>query len=204
MNRYLAALLRREACSMVLHVNPPIGWAPMGAVLLLALASNPPGVAQSLPTPVLKAVFLYNFTKFTEWPADALTPAAPLELCVADDPDVAEALTSLAKGHTLGDHPLTVRRVKPDGALRGCHVLYASGLDRRGCLALLATVIGWPMLTITDNQEFAELGGHVTFFLEHDRIRFSINVGATRRARVTVSSRLLALAKIVSDQSNPR
>jgi hypothetical protein len=200
MKGYLAALLRRDTCSTVRRDTRQIGWAPIGAVLLLALVSNSPAVAQSLSTPVLKAVFLYNFTKFAEWPADALTPVAPLELCVADDPDVADALTSLAKGHTLGDHPLTVRRVKLDGALRGCHVLYASGLDHRGCLTLLATVSGWSILIITDNPECAELGGHASFFLEHDQIRFSINVGATRRARVTISSRLLVLAKIVTDQ----
>jgi hypothetical protein len=203
MNGFLAALVHRDSGSTRYRATSPIGWAPIGAVLLLAQASNPIAFAQSLSAPVMKAVFLYNFTKFTEWPAAALPPSAPLQLCVADAPDVADALTSLAKGHMLSDHPLAVRRVKLDGAIRGCHVLYASGLDHRGCLALLITVSGWPMLTIADNQEFAELGGHATLFLEHDQIRFSINVGATRRARVTISSRLLVLAKIVSDQSNP-
>jgi hypothetical protein len=154
-----------------------------------------------LSTPVLKAVFLYNFTKFATWPADAIAPAAPLELCVIEAPDVADALESLAKGHTVGDHPLAVRREKLDGALRQCNLLYASGLDRKASLALLNTVRGVPVLTITDNPEFAEWGGVANFFLDHDTIRFAINVGATHRARVALSSKLLVLAKIVKDQS---
>jgi hypothetical protein len=168
--------------------------------LLLALASSTPASEESLPTPVLKAVFLYNFTKFTDWPADAIPPAAPIELCIIDAPDVADALKSVANGHAIGDHPLVVRRATLDGGLRGCHLIYASGLDQRGCLALLNAVRGLPVLTITDNEAFAELGGGANLFLDHDRIRFSINVGATQRARVTISSQLLALATIVKDQ----
>jgi hypothetical protein len=56
------------------------------------------------------------------------------------------------------------------------------------------------VLTITDNEQFAELGGGANLFLERDKVRFSINVGATQRARVTISSQLLALAKIVKDE----
>lgn len=172
----------------------------IGALLLLALASSTPASAQSLPAPVLKSAFLYNFTKFTEWPADAVSPGAPIAVCVIDAPDVADALTSLASGHTIGDHPLVVRRVALDGVLRGCHLVYASGLDRRGCIALLNAVKGLPVLTITDNEQFAELGGGANLFLERDKVRFSINVGATQRARVTISSQLLALAKIVKGE----
>ena len=157
-----------------------------------------------MPAPVLKAVFLYNFTKFTEWPADAISAAAPIELCVIDAPEVADALTSVTNGHTIEDHPLVVRRAALDGGLRGCHLVYASGLDQRRCLALLNAVRGLPVLTTTDNQEFAELGGGANLFLDHGKIRFSVNIGATQRARVTISSQLLALARIVKDQPIPR
>jgi hypothetical protein len=58
-------------------------------------------------------------------------------------------------------------------------------------------------LTITDNVEFAELGGHNLFF-EHKKIRFSINLEATGRSRVKLSSELLALATIVMDRPEAR
>jgi hypothetical protein len=168
-------------------------------VLLLRALTSPPASAQGLSAPALKAAFLHNFTRFAEWPADAISPEASLGLCVIDDPDVVDALTSLARDRTPGDRLLDVRSVKLDGSLRGCHLLYASGLDHRGCLALLDAVRGLPVLTIADNQEYAVLGGAVNFLLEHDKIRFTINVTSTARARVTISSKLLALAKIIKE-----
>jgi hypothetical protein len=105
--------------------------------------------------------------------------------------------------HACCGRPLVLRRATLDGVLRGCHLIYASGLDQRECLALLNAVRWLPVLTITDNQEFAEWGGGATLFFDHDKIRFSIKVGAAQRARVTISSQLLALAKIVKDQPIP-
>jgi hypothetical protein len=183
-----------------LRSGRPSGSARIGILLISALMSSTLGSAQSVSESALKAAFLYNFSKFTEWPGDALLPKAPLEFCVIAAPDVADALQSLATGHMLADHPLLVRGTTLTGVLRGCHVLYAAGLDHHGSLTLLDLVRGLPVLTITDNEEFAELGGVANFFLERDKTRFAINVGATERARVKISSRLIALAKIVKDR----
>ena len=182
----------------------PGGSEFIRVLLIWVLIPSTLGSTQSVSAPVLRAAFLYNFSKFTEWPADALLPKAPLEFCIIAAPDVADALQSLATGHTFSDHPLAVRRVTLNGVLHGCHVLYAAGLDHQGSLTLLDLVRGLPALTITDNEEFAELGGVADFFLERDRIRFAINVAATERARVTISSKVLALAKIVKDRPTGR
>ena len=174
----------------------PSGSPLIRVLLLSSMMSSALGSAQTLSGSVLKAAFLYK-TKFTEWPADTLLPKAPLEFCVIAAPDTADALQSLATGHMLADHPLVVRGVTLNGVLRGCHVLYAAGLDHQGSLKLLDRVRGLPVLTITDNEEFAELGGVANFFLERDNTRFAINLGATERARLKISSRVLTLAKIV-------
>jgi hypothetical protein len=172
----------------------------VSCVLLLSLLAGTPAGMQTLSVPVLKAAFLYSLVKFTEWPADAMAPAASLEFCIIGDPDVADALDTLTKGRMIGDHPLTVRRVKREGALRHCHLLYGSGLGRRDWLAVLDAVKGSTVLTIADDPGFAELGGVASIFFEDDKIRFSINLAATHRARVVLSSQLLAMAKIVKDQ----
>jgi hypothetical protein len=178
----------------------PSGSPLIRVLLLSSMMSSALGSAQTLSGPVLKAAFLYNLTKVTEWPADTLSPKAPLEFCVIAAPDTADALQSLVTGHMLADHPLVVRGVTLNGVLRGCHVLYAAGLDHQGSLKLLDLVRGLPVLTITDNEEFAELGGVANFFLERDNTRFAINLGATERARLKISSRVLTLAKIVKDR----
>jgi hypothetical protein len=55
-------------------------------------------------------------------------------------------------------------------------------------------------LTVGESPEFAERGGGIQFYMNEGRVRFSINVDAVRRARLTVSSKLLALARIVHDK----
>jgi hypothetical protein len=59
-------------------------------------------------------------------------------------------------------------------------------------------------LVIGQGEGFAERGGGIQFFLEANKLRFAVNVDAIHRARLTVSSKLLALAKIVHDQDHPK
>jgi hypothetical protein len=78
-------------------------------LLIWMLMSSTLGSTQSLSAPVLKAAFLYNFTKFTEWPADALLPKAPLEFCIIA---ARMLLMRSIPGHRLmlADHPLADSR----------------------------------------------------------------------------------------------
>ncbi len=59
------------------------------------------------------------------------------------------------------------------------------------------------MLTVSDATRFADTGGMVELFVEGGRMRFAVNVDALQRARIQLSSRVLALAKIVRDPKTP-
>ena len=87
--------------------------------------------AQSATAAALTSAFLYNFAKFTEWPADSLAPGQRLALCVLGDNAVAGALEQTIKGHAIESHELTVELLKPDASARSCHLLYVSGLDEK-------------------------------------------------------------------------
>jgi hypothetical protein len=156
--------------------------------------------AQSATAPALKAAFLYNFAKFTEWPADALAPRDPLALCVMNDHDVGDMLVDVTKGRTIDGHALVVSTVKPESAeLALCRLLFMSGLDLPRTRALVAAVDGKPVLTVSDVDKFAQLGGVASFFVEDGTMRFTVNLDAARRAGVRLSSKLLSLARIVKD-----
>jgi hypothetical protein len=161
--------------------------------------------AQTATAPALKAAFLYNFAKFTEWPAEALAPSAPLVFCVINDRAVSEVLVELTRGRNVDGHALLVSTMKPDSqALASCRLLFASGLDTTQSGALLASVAGKPVFTVSDLDQFAQLGGVAGFVVENDTMRFAINLDAAKRAGVHLSSRLLGLATIVKDDRNAR
>jgi len=167
-----------------------IGWA-----------SPSPVAAQTATAPALKAAYLLKFAPFTEWPASSLSPGGAIALCVVNDRAVADELTLLAKGRLVEGHTLVVSTPKADAAaLASCHLVFASGLDAKGSAALLAAVAGKPVLTVSDMDNFAELGGVVRFFVERGTVRFAINRDAAQRAGLRLSSQLLSLAKIVKDQ----
>lgn len=171
--------------------------ATAGLLALAGAAAAPR--AQSATAASVKAGFLYHFAKFTEWPAGALAPGAPLTFCVIDEPNVTRELAKAAAGRHVDGRELVVTRMELDGPIRSCHVLYAERLDARSAAALVTSLEGAPVLSVADFPGFTQLGGVSHLFLERGRMRFAINVDAAGEAGLRLSSRLLSLAVIVKE-----
>ena len=173
-----------------------LGFAPIAGITIAVLLLIPvPSSTQDVTEPALKAAFVYNFAKFTDWPAAVVPPAAePFVLCVVGDAAVADALERLVKGRVLAGHSMAVHKsaAAPEQA---CHVLYVSGLTAVQATQLVAKHRDLPVLTISDAEGFTELGGIAQFFFEHGLLRFTIDVASARRAHLQISSNLLALAQ---------
>jgi hypothetical protein len=152
--------------------------------------------AQDVTEPALKAAFIYNFAKFTEWPAaPATTPAQEaFVLCVVGDAAVNEALTRTVKARVLGGQNLSVAFITPDDAPQKCRLIYISAVTAGQAAHLVAGLRDVPVLTISDLEGFTEQGGIARFFFENGQLRFSVNVASAERAHLHISSRLLALA----------
>jgi len=165
--------------------------------VLLTVGLSTTGEAQTVAAPALKAAFLYNFAKFTEWPADALRMGAPLAVCTTDAA-VFDELARTTTGRAIDGHPVETHRVTLDSAaLRGCHVLYISDPDVKRTAQFLDAVKGIPVLAVGDGDDFVKLGGVAGFFIESGQMRFVVSVDAARRARLELSSKLLTLARII-------
>jgi hypothetical protein len=156
-------------------------------------------LAQGTVEPALKAAFLYNFVKFTDWPSEAVLSDSAITLCVFGDEAVASALEQTIKGRQVGGHSVTVARVNV--ALSSCHVLYVSGVDRRQAVQIIERVKAAPVFTVGDLDGFAALGGVGQLFVESGKMRFALNPTSAQRAGLRLSSKLLALAKIVKDEA---
>jgi hypothetical protein len=186
--------------------------AVLALATILAVGSHAFALDQGASAPTLRAAFMYNFAKFTEWPANVIPRDQPMVFCVTDDAPMADALEQIVKGRAVGGHALAVRRVGLDSAglgsagfgsagfgsgVRACHLLYASGLDAKRTHELLGAVDHLPVLTVGDFERFAQMGGVANFFVEDGKMRFAINIDAAQRAGLRVSSKLLMLARIV-------
>lgn len=149
--------------------------------------------AQDVTEAALKAAFLYNFAQFTEWPTDVVA-ADPFVMCVLGDAAVGDALERAVKRRVIANHSMVVWQAAP-GPQRACRLLYVSGVTVDQAAQLVAGLRDEPVLTISDIEGFTERGGIAQFFFEHGQLRFSVHLASAKRARLHISSRLLALAK---------
>ncbi len=75
-----------------------VAWSPAAAASAATVASDA----------AVKAAFLFNFAKFTEWPS--LPSGTPIVACVAGDENIEAELVNTVRGQTIGGHTITVRK----------------------------------------------------------------------------------------------
>jgi len=177
--------------------SQPIQWLLVCVWLLLAgngwAAENP-----ELAEYQVKAAYLYNFTKFTDWPATAFASVdAPIVIGIVGDDPFGKTLDDLVKDEIVRGHPLVVKRLDPKDDLRGCHVLFICRNEKDQLPALLQKLKGTPVLTVGDAGDFAEMGGMVNFVLVQEKVKLEINQAAAEEASLQISAKLLRLARIV-------
>src|SRR4029079_6939491 len=144
-------------------------------------------VAQDVTEPALKAAFIYNFARFTTWPADA-PPGDSFVICVLNDTAVAEALQHAVAGRSLTERPVSVTSVAPSASKKACRVLYLAGLPVARAPAVVAELRESPVLTISNIDGFASAGGMTQFFFEHGQLRFRHTLEFAQRARPQIRS----------------
>ena len=173
----------------------------VGIVFVAMLISGgAPSIArgETAPEYTVKAAFLYNFAKFVEWPAGAFSGStSPIVIWVLGEDPFGDALGSL-KGKTANGRPIVVRYAANLGELERCHLLFVSASEKANLPKILQTTKGWSILTVGDMNGFAQDGGIINLVNEEQRIRIEVNMEAAQLSRLKISSKLLALAKIVT------
>ena len=153
----------------------------------------------------LKAAFLFNFAKFVDWPPNAFAgPESPFLVCVLGADPFGIALDNALRGKIIAEHPASVARVKRVADISSCQILFVAASESHLLPEVLAKLRGQCVLVIGETNDFASSGGAIQFTLEDNRIRFFINPDAADRAGLKISSKLLALAKIVRDAPTGR
>jgi hypothetical protein len=146
----------------------------------------------------IKAAFLFHFSQFVDWPADAFADAnSPIVYCTLGAEGLSAELEASLAGKRLGQRAFQVRQLRKLNEAAGCHVLFIGAEEKKNLAAALASVEKSPTLTVGDAEHFAGDGGMIGFLLEENKIRFEVNVGAAERARLKISAKLLSLAKTV-------
>jgi hypothetical protein len=160
------------------------------------------GAADAPTENQVQAVFLFNFSRFVEWPPQAFAaPGDPFVIGIVGSDPFGARLDEAVHNEQINGHVLTVRRFRSVSDLDNCQILFIdrSEIGRLG--QILAALDHHSTLTVSQADGAAQRGVMIQFATENNRIRLRINVDSARAAGLTISSKLLRPAEIVGAEA---
>ena len=149
----------------------------------------------------VKALFLYNFANFVEWPSDAFSDqSSTLKMCLYGAVPFGEFL-DIVNGVQVRDRTLEVIRTTDYSKIQsGCHILFV-GIEHHDQLEEFFKDLNHLfVLSIGNIQDFARRGGVVNILRTSDQQQFEINLTKAIENGLLISSDLLSLARIINDR----
>ena len=176
-------------------------WLTRGLAVLLLAGGRVDAAGQTAPAKEyqVKAVFLYNFAQFVEWPEAAFPDAqTPLVIGVLGEDPFGGYLEETVRGEKVNNRPLVIERYRRAEEIGICHILFISRSEADRLEKIFAELKGRNILTVGDFDGFTKSGGMMRFVTEKNKTRLRINLEAAKAARLTISSKLLRPAEIIT------
>jgi hypothetical protein len=177
-----------------------IATAAAIAIAVLFVIPRPAGAVDSSPRSpeyLIKAAYLYNFAMFVEWPSDAFTrPDSPMVIGVIGSDPFGWALDRTVQDKRIGKRQIVIERLQWGQDARRAHIVFVSASDSARLAELASRLDGSPTLIVADSDG-ARPRSAVSFVVNDNKVGFEINLDQANRARLTISSKLLNLARVV-------
>lgn len=165
-----------------------LGYA-LGLISLLVL----PVRAQLQDERAVKVAFVFNLTKYVEWPQ----PVQELTIGFVGDGPMGEILQKVLAGKTSEARPVRIMLLPSQEQLQRCNILYIAESSPEKIHAVLEKIHNKNVLTVGDSDSFARNGGMVGLVRKGDQVQIQVNLEATEESHLRISSRVLDLATIV-------
>lgn len=173
--------------------------------MILFIGSTTTLYAQAPPSQEyqVKAVFLYNFTQFVEWPDSAFaTENAPLVIGILGKDPFGAYLDEVVADEKVKGHPIIVQRYEHLDEMRACHILFIQMVKKDQTRQIMSALKNKSILTVCEGDGFMQQGGAIRFITVNKKIRFQINPEVAKTRGLHISSKLLSLAEIFSIKQN--
>jgi hypothetical protein len=162
------------------------------------LAADPAPLAEHQ----IKALYLYNLTKYMEWPADAFANTnADFTIGLLAGADLEGDLLEITKGKSINGRSIVVRSIEHPQDVKSCQLIFLESGDKQRLTQFLDAVKDIPVLPVGVSDDFLTSGGIISFARKDNKLRLRIDLDAARRARLTVSAKLMAVAENVGGKT---
>lgn len=149
----------------------------------------------------IKVAYLYNFANYVEWPKGAFPSAnAPFTIGVLGPDPFGTLLDEMAAEKKVGERRIVVNRFTKSDQVKPCQILFiAPSVSKSQRAEAIAKLAGTPVLIVSDMASDGKTDGIISFVMENNRVRFTVNSGMAKQHDLKISSKILALAKAVTN-----
>jgi hypothetical protein len=148
----------------------------------------------------VKAIYLYNFSKFVQWPASAGSKDT-FAICVLGRDPFGSALDAALAGEKMEQKTIVALRIPDVQEAAKCQILFIANSEAARVKQILSALGKNNILTVSDIPEFSQNGGVIQFVIQENKVRFEVNLTAADKAGLTLSSQLLKVASAVKQDT---
>jgi len=146
----------------------------------------------------VKAVFLFNFAQFTEWPSNAFpTTDSPIIIGTLGNNPFGDFLLETVRNEAVRGRKLVVEHYQKVEEIKNCHILYIGQSEADRLEYDLNVLKGRPVLTVSDVENAAYRGVMVRLLTEKNKVRLRVNLDEVKAVGLNLSSKLLRVAEVI-------
>jgi hypothetical protein len=192
--KWNTALLRRNGALLNTLRSSLLAHLVAATGVLLSFA--PGARAQLHDEHAVKVAFVFNLTKYVEWPQTN----NQISIGVVGDGGMGELLKSMLEGKTSESRSIHVVLSPSEAEIEHCSLIYIADPSPKRIHAVLNQVRGKSILTVGDSDTFVRQGGMVALVTVGQQVQIQIGLETAQQSRLKISSRLLNIATLVTPE----
>lgn len=154
----------------------------------------------------IKAAYLLNFAKYTDWPPGGfMTANSPVRIGILGEDPFRDVMEATVKGRTVQDRPVSIQRGRRADELSDCHIVYVSSSESARIPEVVAAFKANPILLVGEDPDFLKHSGMIQFRIRQGRVGFAVHLDTVRAAGLTVRSRMLdSASEVIMVKNRPK
>lgn len=138
-----------------------------------------------------KALFVYNFTKYIEWPINERT--GNFVIGVLGNTSMANELNTIAKKQKVGSQTIVVKVLASVDEIDNCHILYIASGKGSTLPTVIQKLSGKSTLIVTDKEGMINQGAAINFVLDGSKLRYEVSKRNIDKRGLAASSNIYTL-----------
>jgi len=159
---------------------------------LILLAINAIPANSQVLDPKYEALFIYNFTKYIEWPRS--DGHSDFIIGILGNGDIVKEMQQMAALKTVGDRHIVVKLFENPEDIEHCHLLFITKKFSVNLFEARAKLKGMSTLYIAESPGMAQYGADINFIGKVNKIVFEVNTKYLEENNLKMSSLLKNLA----------